>query len=75
MRQVIRNAGARLIFLPKYSPDLNPIEPSFSKPKGALRKAEARTVDGVCDAIGEIPKTFTPKQCANYFEHAGYASS
>ncbi len=75
VRQAIRNAGARLIFLPKYSPDLNPIEPSFSKLKGALRKAEARTVDGVCDAIGEILKTFTPQECANYFEHAGYASS
>ena len=75
VRQAIRNVGARLIFLPKYSPDLNPIEPSFSKLKGALRKAEARTVDDVCDAIGEILKTFTPQECANYFVHAGYASS
>ena len=64
VRQAIRNVGARLIFLPKYSPDLNPIEPSFAKLKGALRKAEARTVDDVCDAIGEILKTFTPQECA-----------
>ncbi len=75
VRQAIRNVGARLIFLPKYSPDLNPIEPSFSKLKGALKKAEARTLDDVCDAIGETLKTFTPQECANYFVHAGYASS
>jgi len=75
VRQAIRNAGARLIFLPKYSPDLNPIEPGFSKLKTSLRKAAARTVDDVCDAIGEILTTFTPQECANYFAHAGYASS
>jgi putative transposase len=75
VRQAIRNVGARLIFLPKYSPDLNPIEPSFSKLKEGLRKEDARTVDAVCDAIGEILKTFTPQECADYFAHAGYASS
>jgi transposase len=74
-RQAIRKAGARLIFLPKYSPDLNPIEPSFSKLKANLRKAEPRTVDDICAAIGEILKTFTPQECANYFANAGYASS
>lgn len=75
VRQAIRTVGARLIFLPKYSPDLNPIEPGFSKLKTHLRKAEARTVDDVCDAFGKILKTFTPQECANYFAHAGYASS
>jgi putative transposase len=74
-RQAIRKAGARLIFLPKYSPDLNPIEPSFSKLKANLRKVEPRTGDDICAAIGEILKTFTPQECANYFAHAGYASS
>ena len=74
-RQAIRKAGARLIFLPKYSPDLNPIEPSFSKLKANPRKAEPRTVDDICAEIGQILKTFTPQECANYFAHAGYASS
>ena len=75
VRQAIRKAGARLIFLPKYSPDLNPIEPAFAKVKTGLRKAAARTVAGICDAIGDILKTFSPQECANYFAHAGYASS
>ena len=75
VRQVIRSVGARLVFLPKYSPDLNPIEPSFAKLKSSLKKAEARTLDDVCDAIGETLKTFTQQECANYFVHAGYASS
>ena len=75
VRQAIRRVGARLIFLPKYSPDLNPIEPVFAKLKTSLRKAAARTVDGICDAIGEILKSFSPQECANYFAHAGYASS
>lgn len=75
VRQAISKAGARLIFLPKYSPDLNPIELTFSKLKINLRKAEPRTVDDICLAINEALNTFTPQQCANYFAHAGYASS
>jgi transposase len=75
VRQAVRKAGARLIFLPKYSPDLNPIEQLFAKVKARLRKAAARTLDAVCAAVGEILDDFTPKECANYFRHAGYASA
>ena len=56
VRQLIRSAGAKLFFLPKYSPDLNPIEQVFAKLKHLLRKAAARTVDAVCAAIGEAPR-------------------
>jgi transposase len=73
VRQLIRAAGAKLFFLPKYSPDLNPIEQVFAKLKHLLRKAAARTVETVCAAIGELLGTFTPQECANYFENAGYA--
>jgi transposase len=60
VRQAIRRAGAKLIFLPKYSPDLNPIEQVFSKLKHLLRKAQARTYDAILAAIGEVLGTFTP---------------
>jgi transposase len=72
VRQLIRAAGAKLFFLPKYSPDLNPIEQVFAKLKHLLRKAAARTVDAVCAAIGEALQAFTPKECANYFANSGY---
>ena len=60
-------------FLPKYSPDLNPIEQLFAKLKHLLRKAAARTTDAVCQAIGRTLETFTPQQCLNYFQNSGYA--
>jgi transposase len=60
VRQFIRSVGAKLFFLPKYSPDLNPIEQVFAKLKHFLRKAAARNVDAVCVAIGEILQAFTP---------------
>ncbi len=72
VRQLIRSAGAKLFFLPKYSPDLNPIEQVFAKLKQLLRKAAARTVEAVCTAIGEALQAFTPKECANYFANSGY---
>ena len=72
VRQLIRSAGAKLFFLPKYSPDLNPIEQVFSKLKHLLRKAAARTVDAVCAAIGEVLQAFTPEECANYLKNSGY---
>lgn len=72
VRDAIRAAGARLIFLPKYSPDLNPIEQFFAKLKHWLRKAAARTPDGVCDAIGRILETVVSSECRNYFNNAGY---
>jgi len=74
IRQAIRSAGARLIYLPPYSPDLNPIEQAFSKLKHLLRKARQRSIDQVCDAISVILKTFTSTECRNYFINAGYCS-
>jgi len=75
VRKLIRSAGAKLFFLPKYSPDLNPIEQVFAKLKHLLRKASARTIDAVCAAIGGILGAFTPGECANYFRNSGYAPS
>ena len=72
IRQAIRSAGAKLFFLPKYSPDLNPIEQVFAKLKHLLRKAAARTVDTVCSAIAQLLDAFTPQECRNYFKNAGY---
>jgi transposase len=72
VRDLIRSAGGKLFFLPKYSPDLNPIEQVFAKLKHLLRKAAARTVETVCAAIGEILGAFTPQECANYFRNSGY---
>jgi transposase len=73
VRRLIRSAGAKLIFLPKYSPDLNPIEQVFAKLKHLLRKAAARTVETVCAAIGKLLGSFTKDECSNYFKNSGYA--
>ncbi len=73
VRRLIRAAGAKLIFLPKYSPDLNPIEQVFAKLKHLLRNAAARTVDAICTAIGQSLAAFTSDECLNYFRNAGYA--
>jgi transposase len=73
IRKAIRGAGAKLIFLPKYSPDLNPIEQVFSKLKHLLRKTAARTPDSVCAAIAKILDAFAPDECQNYFANSGYA--
>ena len=73
VRRLIRAAGAKLFFLPKYSPDLNPIEQVFAKLKHLLRKAAARTRDAVCAAVAHLLGTFTPQECQNYFSNAGYA--
>jgi transposase len=75
VRQAIRGAKAKLIFLPKYSPDLNPIEQVFAKLKTLLRKAEARSVEAIAIAIGELLDSFSAQECANYFKDAGYAST
>ena len=75
VRQAIRNVGAHLIFLPKYSPDLNPIEQVFAKLKTLLRKKAARTVEAICDAIADLLESFTPQECANYLLNARYAST
>ena len=73
VRQAIEDRGARLLYLPPYSPDFNPIEMAFAKLKALLRKAAERTVDALWDTIGETLDTFTPQECVNYFKHAGYA--
>ncbi len=75
VRQAIRAAGAKLIFLPKYSPDLNPIEQVFSKLKHLLRKAAARTLETLTAAVGELLGAFTAEECANYFANSGYAQT
>jgi transposase len=75
VREVIEAAGAKLRYLPKYSPDLNPIEMAFSKLKAHLRKAAERTVPHLSRRIGALVAAFSPQVCANYFRHAGYAST
>ena len=72
VRRVIRAAGAHLLFLPKYSPDLNPIEQVFSKLKQGLCKAQARSYDGLLAATAELLDTYTPDECRNYFANSGY---
>ena len=74
MRRAIRAAGAKLFFLPPYSPDLNPIEQVFAKLKALLRKAAERTVEATWKRIGILLDSFTPQECANYLANAGYAS-
>jgi transposase len=69
---LIEAAGASLLYLPPYSPDFNPIEKLFAKLKALLRKAAERTIDGLWRAIGKCLDKFTPRECANYFEAAGY---
>ncbi|WP_426043163.1 IS630 family transposase [Brevundimonas sp. TWP2-3-4b1] len=72
IRDAIEAVGARLLFLPPYSPDLNPIENAFAKLKAMLRKAAARSIDQLWDAIARIIQTYSPLECANYFAAAGY---
>lgn len=74
VRRLIRAAGAHLLFLPPYSPDLNPIEQVFAKLKTLLRKAEARTVEAVWKRIGSLLDRFDPTECANYLRNSGYGS-
>ncbi len=75
VRQAIRRARARLVFLPPDSPDLNPIEQVFAKLKHLLRKAQTRTVEATWQRIGTLLECFTPQECANCFKNSGYASS
>jgi transposase len=72
VRQAIEAVGARLLYLPPYSPDFNPIEMAFSKLKAILRKAAARTVEALWDTIANALHAFTPAECQNYFATAGY---
>ena len=74
VRAALRGAGAKLIFLPPYSPDLNPIEQVFAKLKHLMRKSAERTVEAVWRRIGLLLPSFTAQECSNYFVNAGYAS-
>lgn len=75
VRTAIEAAGAHLLFLPPYSPDLNPIEQVFAKLKTLLRKAAARTVSALWDAVGKLLQRYSPSECANYFANDGYRLS
>jgi transposase len=75
VRAAIRAAGAKLFFLPRYSPDLNPIEQAFAKLKGLLAQTDPRTIEQTWRQIGSLLARFTPQECANYFTNAGYASA
>ena len=74
VREAIEKARATLRYLPKYSPDLNPIELPYSKFKALLRKVAARTVPALYRAIRSFVPQLSARECANYFRHAGYAS-
>jgi len=75
IREAIEAAGARLLFIPPYSPDLNPIELAFSKLKALLRAKAIRTVEALWKALGDLCESFSPAECANYFRHDGYFQS
>lgn len=75
VRNAIRSVGARCLFLPAYSPDLNPIEQVFAKLKALLRRLRPRTIEANWRSIGKLLPCFSPRECANYFRNAGYASA
>jgi transposase len=75
VRELIEACGASLLFLPKYSPELNPIEMAFAKLKSDLRKAAERTTEALWNRIGQLCDGFTPQMCANYFKAAGYGAT
>lgn len=72
VRKAIEGAGCELLYLPPYSPDLNPIENAFSKLKRLLRTAAERTMDKLWRTIGKLLDRFQPDECRNYFRHCGY---
>jgi transposase len=72
--ELIRARGARLLFLPPYSPDLNPIELAFAKLKALLRNKARRTREALWRTIGDLLDAFTPAECNNYIRHAGYTA-
>ena len=72
VRQLIEERGCKLMYLPPYSPDFNPIEEAFSKIKGLLRKAEARTREALVEAMGKAISAITPRDAEGFFEHRGY---
>lgn len=74
LRRILRAAGARLWYLPPYSPDLNPIEQTFAKIKHWMRTAQKRSIDAISRHLGELIQTIQPDECKNYFANAGHAS-
>ncbi len=72
VREAVEAAGATLLYLPPYSPDLNPIEQVFAKLKALLRKAAARTRDALWAAIGDLLAAYSPDECRNYLANCGY---
>jgi putative transposase len=72
IRQCLEGAGMQLLYLPPYSPDLNPIEQVFAKIKALLRRMAPRSFDAICDALKTILEKFPPAECANYLKHSGY---
>jgi transposase len=75
VREAIQAAGARLVFLPPYSPDLNPIEQAFAKIKTLLRKQDPRTVEATWRSVGTLLDRVAPDECEHYLQHAGYRST
>ena len=75
VREAIEAAGCRVLYQPPYSPEFNPIELAFSKLKRLLRKAAARTVEALWEALGQLLDQFSPEECASYFRHRGYVST
>jgi transposase len=75
VQQAIEAVGAKLLYLPPYSPDLNPIEMAFSKLKALLRKAAEHTIPRLLRRIGRIAKSFSARECRNFLRHAGYVQT
>jgi transposase len=75
VRALIEEAGCRLVYLPPYSPDFNPIELAFAKLKALLRKARQRTLDDLWEFLGQAVDAFAPDECENYFWHCGYCAT
>ena len=75
VREAIEAVGAKLLYLPPYSPDLNPIEQAIAKLKALLRKAAERSIDALWSRIGTLLSEFTPQECAAYLRHAGYGAT
>ena len=73
VQEAVEARGAKVLYLPPYSPDLNPIEQAFAKLKALLRKAAERTIEGLWKKIGELLDTFSRSECLNYFRNSGYA--
>jgi transposase len=71
---IVESVGCELVYLPPYSPDLNPIEEAFSKVKGLMRRAEARTREGLVEAMGRALEAVSARDARGFFEHRGYCT-